>query len=382
MTASLSDLLTPVDRDEVIATLLAIAASLDAPTTSWQEGDPTLTQIMTVAQKVADLSLVAIDITKGGFGDLLPSDAWADLWAKSRFNVDRIPAQEATGVVTFTCGPTAAANTYQPREIIIAHATTGKTYRNAAAVTLGPSTTLPNQAIEADEPGTGSNAAPTAITVMVSSLVGVTVSNPASVLGVDKETTSQLVRRARAKLGALSPNGPKDAYNYVATTPSLSPGLTTPITRTRTVTDEDTGEVSVFLATAAGAPVAGDVTIVQASIDALSEPWGATATAIAATEVVQNITYQSWVRGSNLSAAQIESAQSTALAFYLSQLNLGGDVIPPDTGSLYVETLEQIISIAVAGTVRVVVSVPSGTVAVDPSEVVVLGTVTPTTTLL
>ncbi len=379
MTIGLSDLLTPSDRDEMVADLLAIAALLDAPTTSWQEGDPTLTELMTVGQKLADLSLVAIDITKGGFGDLLPSDDWADIWAESRFKVVRVPATEAVGTISFV---NASITQYDRAagEIIVAHATTGKTYRNSAAVSVLASTTT-DVAIVADETGTASNAAPGAITTMVSSLVGVTCTNAESVLGTDKETTPHLVTRARAKLGAFSPNGPKDAYNYVATTPELS-ATSVPITRTRTVTDEDTGDISVFLATAAGAPISGDVDIVQAAIDASAEPWGATATAIAATEHVIAVTYQVWVQGSQLTSAQIETAIADTLALWFSTLDLGGYVIPPDTGAVYVQALQQVIGRATPGILQVAVTVPSSDVVLPPDEVAVLGTVTPTITLL
>ncbi len=381
MTFSVYDLITPAERDEMLAMLLSIAASLEAPTTSWQEGDPTLTQYMTFSQKLADLSTLAVEITKGGFGELLPSEAWADRWAWSRFKVLRVPATQAPGALTITCGAGAVGMTYEIGEVIVAHATSHQTYRNTAPITVVPSTVLEDQPFAADVAGAASSAAPGAITVLVSSLVGVTCTNPASFVGADKETTPHLVTRALSKLGSFSPNGPKDAYNYVATSPELS-ATTVPITRTRTVLDEVTGDLTVYLATAAGAPSGGDVTIVQTAIDEKAEPWGANAVAAAGVEVVQAVTYQSWVRGSNLTAAQIETLQAAALALYFSTLEFGGDIIPPDEGSLYVETLEQIIGQAVTGTVRVVVSLPAAAVPLTPDQVAVLGTVTPTTTLL
>lgn len=387
MTATLESLITPATRDEMLETLLAIAALLDAPTTSWIEGDPTLTQFMTFGQKCADLSQVSVEIAKGGFGDLLPSDGWADIWALSRFKVTRIPATEATGAVDLVCDATAAGDTYDPGEIIIAHITTHKTYRNRDVVVVVPSTTIADVPFVADEPGIASNAAPATLTVMVSSLIGVTSSNPESLVGTDKETTPKLVERARSSLGSFSPNGPKDAYNYVATTPFLPDGTelsntSTPITRTRTVVDEATGELAVYLATAAGAPTAPDVAIVQTAIDAYAEPWGTTATAIASTEVVQAVTYQTWVKDSQLTAAQLEASIGVALALYFSLLDLGGDVVPPDDGRLYVEALEQVIGHAAVGITRVIVSVPAAAVVLAPNEVAVLGTITPTVTLL
>ncbi len=221
MSISLADILTPSDRAEMLALLLAIAAELDAPTTAWQSGNPILTMLTTASEKLADLTAVTVEIAKGGFGDLLPSDAWADLWAQSRFNVVRVPATQASGDMTLTCSASAVGNTYAIGEVIVAHATTGKTYRNTAAVTVSPSTTLTLQPFAADEPGIASNAAPATITTMVSSIVGVTCSNPLTFIGTDKETTPALVSRARSKLGALSPNGPKDAYDYVVRSPSI-----------------------------------------------------------------------------------------------------------------------------------------------------------------
>ena len=387
MTVTLESLITPEDRDTVVATLLAVAATLDAPTTSWVEGDPILTQIMTSGQKMADLSQIAVEIAKGGFGDLLPSDGWADIWALSRFNVTRVPAKQATGAVDIVCDSTAIGETYDPGEMIFAHVTTHKLYRNRDAVTVVPSTTLSDVPIVSDESGADSSAAPTTVTVVVSSIIGIAVSNPAAIIGTDKETTPHLVNRARSSLGSFSPNGPKDAYNYTATTPYLPDGTalsntSTPITRTRTVVDEPTGDLSVYCATAAGAPTGPDIAIVQAAIDTHAEPWGTTATAIAATESVQTVTYQAWVSGSQLTSAQIQSAIGVALALYFALINIGGDVIPPDDGRLYPDALEQVIGHAVTGIKRVVVSVPAAPIVLTANQVPVLGAITPTITLL
>ncbi len=380
MPFSLTDLLTPVERDEMVTELLSVAASVGAPTTSWQEGDPILTLLMTVGQKLSDLSKIAINITKGGFGDLLPSDEWADLWAQSRFNVVRVAATQAIGLVTLT-NSSLTQYDLQPGDLIVAHATTGKTYRNTSAISILASVGLANVTIAADEPGTASNAAPSTITVVVSSLPGVGCSNPASLLGTDKEDTPHLVARARAKLGALSPNGAKDAYNFIATTPDFSP-TSSPITRTRTVADPATGFVTVYLATASGAPIAGDVAIVQTAIDNNVEPWAVTATAVAATPHTIAVTYQAWVKGSQLTPAQIQTAIGNALATFFSTLPLGGFVIPPDTGAVYVGQLEQVIGTAAVGIIQSVVTLPAGTVTLTPNEVAVLGTIIPTITIL
>lgn len=377
---SLDEILTPAERDDVLATLLALSASLGAATTSWGEGNPLLTLLTTDAQKSADLTLMAVEIAKGGFGELLPSDAWADLWAQSRFKATRVPSTAAAGLVNAT---NVSASNYGPIAIgdfIIAHTTTGKIYRNQAIITIPPGG-LDDIFVSADEPGVASNAAPGTITTVVSSLVGVGVSNPLSFVGTDKESTPALVNRARSKLGSFSPNGPKDAYDYVAKTPEFSP-TATPITRTRTVLNPATGVLTTYLATAAGPPTGGDVTIVQNAFDQYVEPWGVQSIAAASTAVIVPITYQAWVQGSQLTGAQIAALIDSALVTWFSTLDLGGYVIPPDTGAIYVDVLEQVIGQSTPGILRVAVSIPAATLVMSANQVAQLGVVTPTITIL
>jgi hypothetical protein len=377
---SLDEILTPAQRDDVLATLLALASSFGAPTTAWQEGDPILTTLTADAQKSADLTLVAVEIAKGGFGELLPSDAWADLWAQSRFNETRVPATEAGGLVNAT--NTSASNyVLAIGEFIVAHTTTGKTYRNQAPITILAGVGLDDILVAADEAGIASNAAPATITTVVSSLVGVGVTNPLAFIGTDKETTPAFVNRSRAKLGSFSPNGPKDAYDYAAKTPRYSP-TSTPITRTKTVLTIATGTLTTYLATAAGAPTGGDVAIVQAAFDQYVEPWGAQSIAAAASAVSQGVTYQAWVSGSQLTSAQIEVLIEAALTAWFASLDIGGYVIPPDTGAIYPDVLEQVIGQATPGILRVSVSIPATTVAMTSNQVAQLGAVTGTITRL
>ncbi len=155
-----------------------------------------------------------------------------------------------------------------------------------------------------------------------------------------------------------------------------------PITRTQTVVDEATGEVSVYLATATDAPIPGDVDIVQAAIDTWAEPWGVTATAIAGTPHNISVTYEVWVHGSNLTSMQIQDAIALALAEWFSALDFGGYIIPPDTGAVYPDAIEQVIGHAVLGVLRVVVSVPAAAVPLNPNEFAKLSTITPTINIL
>lgn len=379
MAFSITDLITPVSQADAMNTLLSVASALGLPTTSWQSGNWIRTMLATTAQKISDLSVVATQVTRGGFGDLLATDSWADAWSQSIYNVTRIPATQATGAVDVTAGPTAVSTTYNPGELIFAHATTNLTYRNTAAVIINANTTTAGVPVLADVAGAASNAAPGAVTLMVSTQVGLSVTNSSSIIGTDKETTPALVTRARRKLGSLSPNGPKDAYNYVATTLAV---VTSPITRTNTVASQTTGVVSVYVANAGGSPSVADVAAVQTALDNFATPWAVTATAVAATPLVIPVTYQVWTKGASLSATQMQVAIANALAAFFASLKIGGDVIAPDTGAVYIDALQTAIANAAPGIRRVVVTSPATTVAMTPNQVATLGTVSGTITPL
>lgn len=383
---SLQDLITTKTREEMLDEELTAAQTEGLPTTTWQSGSVIRTILVVMAAMFAVFSEYIVEPIKGGFGDLVSSLGWAKLWAKQTFDVDHVGAEAATGYITAT---NASATQYDldPGELIIAHGTTGKLYRNTEAISIIASDTTEDIAIEAVEVGTGSNAAPGAITVIVGpALDGVTVSNAAAVLGNDDETVTALVERARAKLAALSPDGPKEAYNYIAKTPEFS-DTATAITRATTKCDPDTGIVTVYIATAGGAPSEDDVEIVQEAIDEWAEPWGTTATAVAVSTQTVAVTYQVWIR-SSLDEDDIEDAIETALSEYFAALPIGGEVIPPaTTGTLYVDSLIVVIAGAMVGdtpigTVRVAVTIPADDVDLDVDEVAVLGTVTGTITYL
>lgn len=385
---SLQDLVTEKTRDDMLAEELAVATSEGLQTTSWQPGAVIRTLMVIMAAMYSIFSKIIIEPIKGGFGDLVTTIDWAKLFAKQTYDVDAVEAQPATGFASFT-NSSASIYNQSAGDVIIAHEDTGKVYRNDNSITIPAMSTLTGVAITASEVGTGSNASPNKITVLVGpSMDGVTVTNPLSVLGANDETAAALIARAREKLAAVSPNGAKEAFDYIAKTPEFS-ATATPITRTRTVADPLTGLISVYLATATGAPSGPDVAIVQAAFEKWAEPWCCTATAIASTEVIKAVDYTVWVK-SGLSETQIDDAIGDALAVFFSDTVLspiGGIIIPPaSTGTLYNNSISTAISKSKLndveiGVIRVVVSTPDDT-ALSLNEVPVLGTITSTVNFL
>lgn len=119
--------------------------------------------------------------------------------------------------------------------------------------------------VAADIAGTGGTSNAFTITQAVTTNPGVFVGNPAALIGSGFETNTQLAARCRAKLASLSPNGPRGAYLYFATSASsilgdptnplfMAPAVTIPaITRASVIRHADSGVVEVIVASANGA---------------------------------------------------------------------------------------------------------------------------------
>lgn len=377
---AIDDLFAVLDRASVNDTLIGVATALGLKVTAWQPGQPVRTIFASIAQIGADYTRTSSEAIKGGFRET-STGGWLTLLSRSHFNVERREAEPATGTVDLTNDETSDTDTFQPGDLVFAHASTGKTYKNVGVVLVPASSTLEDVPIEAFEPGTASDAAPGAITEMVTSVIGLSVTNPEAVLGADEEGDDELRARDLEQLGSLSSAGPKEIYSAVVKNRKLN--LTSaPITRTKVVADPLTGLLTVYMATASGAPTVGDVTISQATIDKWAEPWCIGATAAAATPLVQAITVEVWVENTSLTPTEIQTAIAARLAPYFKRLPIGGYVIPPGTGRIDHDAIKGEIFQAVAGVVDVDLAVPVGDVAVADNEVPTLGAVVVTVNVL
>lgn len=365
----MSDLISPSDlfraqtRAEVEDSMLAFAAELGFTVTAWQPGGVARTIIAVVAQTVANLTVVLASMNRSGFLDLA-SGGWLTLLAYYVYGVERIAASagecqyEVTNASASSYGPFAAGTLH------VAHATTKKTYTNKASITIAPSATTTFE-IVADEVGSGSNAAIGTITTIVTTLIGCTGTNPAAAVGVDAESDAALRARCRAKLGALSPNGARDAYVYVATSTTPS------VTRARTVAS--TGAVTVYVAGPAGPVAGGDVDVVDAAIAEQAVPLGVTAAVDSADGVTQAVACNvHMLPSASLTLGQLTVLVQDKLLEFFKAAPVGGYA-----GTIKRDLLQATIASAAPGYVyHVELTTPAVDVALDPNEVAVLGTTT------
>ena len=385
MTATIALLLAPLTEAQIWASTLSCAAALDLDVDSWKPLDPS----KTLLHVTADLFSVRMDIelaaVQGGFLDDAAGD-WVDLLVAENYTdadgtpILRIPASHATGEVTLT-NAGGANFSYAAGEVSFQNATTKATYRNTEAIALigGAAQTVD---IIADVEGSGSTSSATDIDTIVSPpMIGVTCSNAAAVVGVDRETDDALKDRARDSLGALSPNGPKTAYDYVAKSALRSDGTPVAINRTRFTASGNV--VSGVVASPTGAPTGADVTDVDDAIQTQCVPLGVTCnTVTGATAITVPITYTAYVPSDcATSDDDIKAAVEAVLTPYFATYPIDGySSTPGGQGYLYAHLLRGKIQGAEPTCFSLTLTLPAADVALTGGQVPAKGTVTGTIT--
>lgn len=388
MTTSLADLTAPLSREDVEDAIYAAIAARGLSTTTWKPGAVVRTLIAAIALVLASLSALIALIAQSGFLALASGD-WLTLVARYVYNVERITGTFATGNVTLTNTGVGVYNV-AIGDLVLRHATSGKTYRNTAAFALGASPATVSVAMQADEIGTPSNANAATITGFVTPLLGVTASNPAALLGTDAESDVALRSRCSDKLGSLSPNGPSDAYSSVAKAAKRADGSAIGINRVKTVAT-GSGGVTVYVTDADGTVAGGDLTTVDTEIQTKAVPLGITATVVAATTLSIPVTYEVWVRNNTgLDATSIRGVVSEMLQALFAGTPIGGFIVTPPNGLLHKSQIEGAIAAAFhtasvpggsavdGALVKLSVTAPAGDTALTAGQVPVLGLITGT----
>lgn len=385
MTTTLAELVTPMTVEEAKIAIYDALAARGVTTTGWKPGAVVRTIIAALAIILAAFSELQAAIAKSGFLDLA-ENAWLTLLARYVYDVERDTGAFASGDVTLTNG-TGSIYSGDPGDLIFLNSTTGKTYRNAAAFSLGSLGTI-TVAVEALELGIASNAAAGQIDALVTTLNGVTVTNSSALVGADEESDALLRLRCRESLGALSPNGPRDAYAYFARSAKNTDGTSIGVTRCEVIPD-GYGNVTVYVATASG-EVTGDpdnpdtaLGAVNAAIQGKVVPDGVTAIIASATPKVVAVTYELWLRDTTgLTEAQVTALVSAALTSVIGETPIGGERIDLEdsAGYVFVDALEAAIddALPVGAVLKRTLTLPAADVGVIVSEAPVAGTITPT----
>jgi phage-related baseplate assembly protein len=372
--STFDELTKPLTTAEAKQAIYDAIAALGINTTLWQPGAPTRTMIAGTSIVLSALSQLQAAMGRGGFLALATED-WLTLLAKYLYDVDRDPGSFATGEVTLD-NASGFVYVLDIGDLVVTNSTRGTSYRNTEAVTVGALATDVIVAVQAIELGSGSNAGAGEIDTLTTTLAGVTVTNESALRGTDEELDAALRIRCLEKTGTLSPNGPKDAYSYVARSTKRADGSSIGVTRVRTIPDGD-GNVKVYVATASGG-VTGtvgdldtDLGVIDEAIQTHAVPHAVIADVDSAVALTINVVYELWISDSvTLSDEQIEEAIEERLNAFFASQPIGGRVISPASGKVYVEAIEAIIggTFAVDELVKLAVTTPAADVDVDQDE--------------
>lgn len=364
MTVSIYSLFSVATAEAILATGLEVATSLGLVPTSWRAGDPTRASFKTVAEVLASREEVQAGYIKGGFRSTAEGD-WATVNAREVYGVERVEATYATSTLTVDNSGGASYEDQAEGSITFRSSLSGKTFHNVSAVTILPLATGTVVEVIADESGSDSSAAVDEIDEVVTALPGVSVTSSTQAIGVDEQQDEALGEQCDATLGALSPNGPKDAYEYVVRNSDLTGS--TEITRADADGDSATGDVTVYVAGSSGPVTGAAVSAAQAAVDIWAEP--ITPTALVVNSTGQAIDYTMTVSGTDIPAgyaAAIESRVSSLLA----TVDIGGVV----ARSAIIAAAQSYLEEAGATDVDVVLTVPAASVSLATGYVPTPGT--------
>lgn len=374
----LNDLIKPLTRDEIRATIYSLLNTLGFPVASWAKGAWYRTIISVFAKVASTFTEFQALVTRSGFLDYCEGP-WLILLAEQVYGYIATPASYAVGNLTLnnTAGGSFAANAGDFR---VYNPTTKAIYRNRIAFTLAPNQMGKVIEIEALEPGSASSSAGGTITAVETVWNGVEVTNAAAVVGFDAESPESIRLNCRLSLGAMSPNGPIDAYSYVARTFALNGGVV--VNRTRRLIENDLGQSTLLVAGPSGAISAPDVAKIQDAVNRLCTPLGYDCTIASATNRVVNISATVYAYSTEgLDPAIVQPKSEANLIKWVQTIPIGGDEpLTPQPGKIYVNAIENQVMGLNEGQpspfFTVVVQVPSTNLDLDPTHVPVPGTIT------
>lgn len=384
MTVSLSTLLVQETKAAIYTTAIGVATAIGLPVSTWQAGDPTRSLYHVTAELISSLETVVAGYVQSGFLDYATGD-WLKILADQVYGVTVPEATAATTDVVLT-NAGGGVYTIDAGDLTFKSTASGKTYRNTTGGTLiakvGATNGELTVTVVADDLGQVGSAGATEIDALVTTLLGVTCSNAVAAVGTDEQDEAVTRVACRERLGRLSPNGPKEAYNDVARDSDLTG--TTGITRVRTYADSNTGDVTVYLAGPSGAISEPDRLLVEDAILEWATPLCITPAVLSVANVSVPVTYELWLyKSCNDTSAEVEAAVEAALKAMFAARPIGGDIVSPaTTGKLYKSMIESTIRSVYSQAFKVTVTAPSGDTSLTNGQVAALAAVTPTINLV
>lgn len=290
---------------------------------SWQPFDTGRVLLETVAVALASFYRLIRNAIAGGFGRYA-SDEWVDVWAYEFYDEERREGAQAKHrvVLTDVLGSGPHAITAGKFWVV---SSTGKRFTAEETVTLPKDGTV-SLTVVAESAGSDFNVAIGSIQTLITTLPGVTVSNPdmgngTSLVqqGTNRETRDELYQRCRLKWNTLSKIGTDGLYEYWAKNASTQ---VTRVAVLRSLTVA--GEVDVVLAGPSGGVSSAVVGVVDAALQDNALPLTNTINTQSAVNYVLPVTATLWCQAGY--EGTVVAAAESALVLYLQTVPLGGKV--------------------------------------------------------
>ena len=292
----LSSLLAAPTAASVRAFLVNALVSAGVPANQWRQGGAFST-ILTVVSSFA-AAAVAVMVTGALSAPFLPicPPAFLPILAYYVYGVTVLFAQAATGLVSLT-NASGATYSRSAGQAVFQNSFTGITYTNTAPFTLGPLTTITGIPVMATVKGFVGNATAGpgqgSIDTVVSTMLGVSVTNPAPCLGLDGDSPSVIRAKCTASIAGRTYLGPNGAYVNAVAKAINSSGNPVNVNRPPKIfTDPTTGFITIVVAGPGGPPNDDDIAAIQAQVNLLAEPAGITATVVPCTIVPLSVVSQ------------------------------------------------------------------------------------------
>lgn len=334
------------------------------PTTAWQPGSTPLSLLASEADPLADLSQLIAKIAASGLLESATGD-WLTLLAWNVYGLRRNQATPTLGFVRLT-NSGSSPQTIAVGQLWLSDAV-GHRYTNTAGGTLAASGTL-DLPVQAEQLGAAYNVAQATIIAMVTPLPGVSCSNPVdwltrtgAVPGTDEESDDLLRQRCRARWSALGVGATVATYRLWARTADPA------VQQVAVIQDGIVpGQVDVYIAGAAGAPLSGGIV---AEVDAYIRPRMPVCTALlVASATAHAITVTATVYVSTAKMAAAKAAIEAALTSYFNNAPIGGYSTPLAPNVISAEKIIGLIT-GPDGVVDALVTSPTVNVTLGATEV-------------
>lgn len=335
----IDQLIKKLSPDEVKASIYNLLKAQKLPVDSWQAGSVVRTIIAVVAQIFSGYTEVAAVVHKSGFLDLAEG-VWLTLLARYVYGVQRIEATFANGKVTINNNG-GGLYEWAPGDLIVRNPTTNALYANTEQIVLAPLQQGLKATVRAVVAGAQSTSAPGTVTAFVTAYLSVTVTNDTAIVGLDQESDPSLRNNCRLALGALSPNGPRSAYEYIAIRAVRLDGTLIGVTKAKVVEATGDGLVTVYVATASGG-VTGTTTDPNTDLGAIFRtmmlscvPQGVTlqlSSAIVFPVTVVAVLYVDEDAG--IADAEYITTATNTLTKFIADIPIGGRILV-DVGKIY-----------------------------------------------